>query len=183
MKKNIVTALFFCLTLFPFFSEGTLSVIPGGYGGITLGMSLDEVKDKLMKNSSFGYHGDRDVSLLPGENRILIETDSAAGHVDSFLERCYFQFYNNRLYIIIININTEKIDHYSVFSTLCKKYGDPVSLSPEKSVWKNNDVTMSLERPLSLKYVDNKVFAELNNKSLVQKSGTEMTQDMFLEGL
>ena len=42
---------------------------------------------------------------------------------------------------------------------------------------------MSLERPLSLKYVDNKVFAELNNKSLVQKSGTEMTQDMFLEGL
>jgi hypothetical protein len=183
MKKSIVTILLFSLLFFPFFAEGTAGTIPSGYGGITLGMSLDEVKNKLMQNSDFGYHGDRDVSLLPGENRILIETDSAAGHVDSFLKRCYFQFYNSRLYIIIININTDKIDHYSVFSTLCKKYGDPVSLSPEKSVWKSSDVTMSLERPLSLKYVDTKVFDELHNKSLVPKSGTEMTQDMFLEGL
>jgi hypothetical protein len=182
MKKRIVTVLLFWLLLYPFLAEGT-DIIPNGYGGIKLGMSLDEVKDKLIKNSDFGYHGDRDVSLLPGGNRVLIETDSSAGHVDSFLERCYFQFYNSRLYIIIININAERIDHYSVFSTLCKKYGDPSSLSPEKTVWKDNDVTMSLERPLSLKYVDNKIFDELNSRSLVPKSGTEMTQDMFLEGL
>ncbi len=182
MKKDVAAVLLFCLLIVPFFSEDT-NPIPNGYGGIELGMPLDEVKDRLMKNSEFGYHGDRDVSLLPGENRILIETDAAAGHVDSFLDRCYFQFYDGRLYIIIININTERVDHYSVFDTLCKKYGNPASLSPEKSVWKNNGVTMSLERPLSLKYVDNKVFDELNSKSLVPKSGTEMTRDMFLEGL
>jgi len=182
MKKNSAAVLLFCLLLFPFFAEGT-NAIPNGYGGIELGMTLDEVKDKLLSNSEFGYHGDRDVSLLPGEKRVLIETDSAAGHVNSFLDRCYFQFYNNKLYIIIININTERIDHYSVFDTLCKKYGNPTTLSPDKSVWKGTDVTMSLERPLSLKYVDNKVFDDLNNKSLVPKSGTEMTRDMFLEGL
>jgi hypothetical protein len=182
MKKNCAVVILFCLLLSPFFSEGA-HTIPNGYGGIALGMTLDEVKSGLLKNSEFGYHGDRDVSLLPGENRILIETDAAAGHVDSFLDRCYFQFYNNRLYIIIITVNTERIDHYSVFDTLCRKYGNPSSLSPEKSVWKDSSVTMSLERPLSLKYVDNKVFDELNSKSLVPESGTEITRDMFLEGL
>jgi hypothetical protein len=182
MKKVTACILFLLLTLLAVTAQDASS-IPRGYGGVELGMSLDEVKSRLMKNSEFGYHGDRDVSLLPGENRVLIETDSAAGHVDSFLDRCYFQFYNGKLYIMIITINTERMDHYSVFSTLCKKYGNPVSLSPEKSVWKNADVTMSLERPLSLKYVDNNVFDELNKKSLVSPSGTEMTRDMFLEGL
>jgi hypothetical protein len=182
MKKTTVCSVLFFLILFAG-SAQEFSSIPGGYGGVELGMTLDEVKTRLMKNSDFGYHGDRDVSLLPGENRVLIETDSEAGGVNSFLERCYFQFYNGKLYIMIITINTGRMDHYSVFSTLCKKYGNPVSLSPEKSVWKNAAVTMSLERPLSLKYVDNTVFDELNKKSLVSPSGTEMTRDMFLEGL
>jgi len=182
MKRVTAFTLFFLLPFLTLTAQGVSSV-PKGYGGVELGMTLGEVKSRLMKNSDFGYHGDRDVSLLPGENRVLIETDSAAGHVDSFLSRCYFQFYNGRLYIMIITINTERMDHYSVFSTLCKKYGNPASLSPEKSVWKSADVTMSLERPLALKYVDNNVFDELSKKSLVSPSGTEMTHDMFLEGL
>lgn len=182
MKRLAGILSFFMLLVFPVAAQ-TVAPVPNGYGGIQLGMSLDEVKSKLKDNSEFGYHGDRDVSLLPGENRILIETDAQAGHVDSFLTRCYFQFYNGSLYIIIINMNPERMDHYSVFSTLCKKYGDPGELTPEKSIWKSDSVTMSLERPLSLKYVDNKVFDDLNKKSLVPLSGTEMTRDMFLEGL
>ena len=39
-------------------------------------MSLDATKSALKSNSDFGYNGDRDVSLLPGENRVLIETDA-----------------------------------------------------------------------------------------------------------
>ena len=42
---------------------------------------------------------------------------------------------------------------------------------------------MSLERPLTLKYVDNETFNELQKKSLVGPSGTEMTRELFLEGL
>lgn len=58
-----------------FFASGLIfaqSQLPDGYARIRLGMSVDEVKDLLQKNPAFGYHGDRDVSLLPGENRILI---------------------------------------------------------------------------------------------------------------
>jgi hypothetical protein len=163
-------------------SEGN-TLLPAGYGGIELGMSVDEVKNALKKNSEFGYNGDRDVSLLPGENRILIETDAAAGHTYTYLERCWFQFYKDKLYIITITLNTERIDHYSVFNALCKKYGNPEILSPEKSTWKNDSVTMSLENPLSLKYVDNKTFDAIRDQALVGPSGREMSRNEFLEGL
>lgn len=75
------------------------------------------------------------------------------------------------------------MDHFSIFDSLCKKYGTPQSVSPEKSVWQSETVTMSLERPLTLKYVDQKVFDELQNKSKVSPSGTEQTREMFLKGL
>jgi hypothetical protein len=160
----------------------TTQTLPDGFEGITLGMTVDEVKSALLKNLEFGYRGDRDVSLLPGENRVLIETDaSRTGY--SYLSRCWFQFYQDKLYIITINLNQEKMDHYSIFSTLCKKYGNPNSLDPEKSLWQNDTVIMTLERPLTLKYTDKAVFDKLQNESLVNKSAQEMSRDEFLEGL
>lgn len=175
-----LAAIFFSVT---FFSPAYAQKLSRGYGGVELGMTVEQTKAKLKENSDFGYTGDRDVSLLPGENRTLIETDAVSGHSFGFLERCWFQFHNDSLYIITININQELMDHYSVFTALCKKYGDPVSLSPEKSVWKDENYSMSLERPLTLKYVNQKVFEDLQNKSLVSPSGREITRDMFLDGL
>ncbi|MGP1369131.1 MAG: hypothetical protein ACTTKX_07735 [Treponema sp.] len=182
MNKTLflLTALFFSAILSsPLYAQK----VRHGYGGVELGMTIEQTKNKLKENSDFGYIGDRDVSLLPGENRTLIETDAISGHAFGFLERCWFQFYNDNLYIITININQDLMDHYSVFTALCKKYGDPVSLSPEKSVWKDENYSMSLERPLTLKYINQKVFDDLQNKSLVSPSGREITRDMFLDGL
>lgn len=177
-------SIFLCIFLFcSFFSIFAQESLPTGYAKIKLGMSVDEVKQLLQQDASFGYHGDRDVSLLPGENRILIETDALAGHVLSFLDRCWFQFYQDKLYIITINLNRDKIDHYSVFTTLCQKYGDPTSLTPEKSIWENDNISMSLERPLALKYVDKKTFNSLLNNSNIEDAIPEITSQMFLEGL
>ena len=50
--------------------------LPQGYRSIKLGMSVEETKKALKADSLFGYRGERDVSLLPGENRMLIETSS-----------------------------------------------------------------------------------------------------------
>ena len=112
-KKN----LFFALSFFSF-SILFAQHISNRYVCVNLGMAVEQTKKALKDNSDFGYRGDRDVSLLPGENRILIETEGFAG---SFLERCWFQFYEEKLYSITVNVNREKIDHYSIFSTLCKK--------------------------------------------------------------
>ena len=99
------------------------------------------------------------------------------------MERCWFQFYEEKLYSITVNVNREKIDHYSIFSTLCKKYGNPDTLNPEKSVWKSQSVMMSLERPLTLKYVDLQIFEKLQNKSTVSPSAQEVLREMFLDSL
>lgn len=178
IKKKIV---FFSLLILSFclFAED----LPHGYKNIMLGMTLEETKENLVKEPDFGYHGDRDVSLIPGSSKTLIETDANKGFGSNFLTRCWFQFSFNELYIITININPELMDYYSIFTTLTKKYGDPSSFSPQAATWKDDEVTMSLEKPLTLKYIDNKRFAETQNYSNVQASPAEITREMFLDEL
>lgn len=173
MKKLFIFLFIFCSSFI--FSQENL---PLGYGSVKLGMSMDDVKQALSQNANFGYRGERDVSLLPGENRALISTTGIL-----FLDECWFQFDKDRLYIITINLNTEQIDYYSVFSKLCEKYGQPNSLSPKKSEWKNDSVIMSLEKPLALKYTDVKIFEELQNKSNVRESAEEYNRKNFLDTL
>jgi len=172
--------LFSCLFLLS--AAESKKELPDGYRDIHLGMSLDETKENLLKDSNFGYNGDADVSLVPGDNTTLIETD-AERFGSIFLQRCWFQFHQDYLYTITININPAKMDYYSIFTTLKEKYGEPVSINPQRAVWKNEDITMSLEKPLTLKYLDNKIFDQLQNYSAIEKSSTEVTRQMFLDDL
>ncbi len=186
MKEIKKSFLFFLILNLSFFltsqSENVSDkILPRGYHKIELGMSLEETKTALLKDSTFGYHGDRDVSLIPGTNRILIETDSEYGHGSDFLLRCWFQFTQDQLYTITININQNKMDYYSMFTTLTKKYGEPDSLNPQKAVWKNEQTTLSLEKPLTIKYIDNELFDSTQNYSNLPKTGTEITREMFLD--
>ena len=176
-KKTFLLSIFLTMMAFSIFAAD----LPDGYGDVHLGMSLKETKEQLLKNSDFGYSGDRDVSLLPGDAKILIETNAAGGRGSPFLTQCWFQFYNEELYIITININTAKIDYYSMFTTLCKKYGDPVSLDPQKAVWKNDSITLQLEKPLSVKYIYNETFDMLKNAATVEKSYEEKNAQAFLD--
>ncbi|MBR1537659.1 MAG: hypothetical protein IJ630_12075, partial [Treponema sp.] len=130
----------------------------------------------------FGYRGERDVSLSPSDGQFLIETDgSKSGY--SFLARCWFQFSDDKLYIITLNLDRTKVDHYSVFSKLCEKYGNPDELSPQKSVWKDDNVIFSLEKPLTLKYVDARTFNSKKDSSNVEKTTAEKAKDDFLDSL
>ncbi|MBR1403399.1 MAG: hypothetical protein IJ558_04420 [Treponema sp.] len=175
MKKLLALAAVFC-TAFLAFS------LPNGYSGAHLGMDIDSLKDALKKDHQFGYRGDRDVSLSPSDGQTLIETD-ASQYGYSFLERCWFQFSDDKLSVITLNLDRSKIDHYSVFSKLCEKYGNPNELSPKKSVWRDENVILSLEKPLTLKYVDAKTFDSKKNSSNVQKTTAENARDEFLDSL
>ena len=179
IKKKIFVLIIFTFSVLFLFSED----LPHGYKNITLGMSLEETKENLIKDSDFGYHGDRDVSLIPHSSKTLIETDAERGLGSTFLTRCWFQFSFDQLYIITININPEKMDYYSIFTKLTKKYGEPDSFNPQAATWKNDQVTMSLEKPLTLKYIDNQIFDQTQNYSNIQASPTEITREMFLDEL
>ena len=152
--------------------------LPYGYSTVQLGMTLEETQTALIRDPDFGYRGERDVSLLPGENRQIIETKGG-----SFLDNCWFQFYDDYLYIISINVNQEFMDYYSIFSTLCKKYGNPIYLDPEKATWEDEDVILSLEKPLCLKYTDAKISSQILEQAEVQQATIEYLRQGFLDSL
>ncbi|MBO4438615.1 MAG: hypothetical protein J5798_04625 [Spirochaetaceae bacterium] len=152
--------------------------LPVAYRDISLGMPVDDVKKMLKADSIYGYRGERDVSLLPTQNRVLIESEGL-----SFLNRSWFQFYKDKLYTMTFKLDADRVDFYSVFKSLQDKYGEPTSLDPEKIVWKDDRVTLSLERPLVIKFIDTQVFAEIQNTSKVNKSTEELTRKGFLESL
>lgn len=185
MKVRLLVALL------AFFPLAVIAALPPGYDGVNLGMTVDEVKDALKKHPEFGYRGDRDVSLSPsirgqkdGEKvyDVLIETDATYVPV-TFFDRCWFQFTDGKLSTITLNLNREKVDHYSVFQTLCEKYGNPDQISPQKSIWSDDSVQLSLERPLVIKYVDKKIFNQRKDEATVEKTTTEKMRDAFLEKL
>ena len=68
-----------------------------------------------------------------------------------------------------------------MYTTLSEKYGKPVTLNPEMAVWENDSVTIQLERPLSVKYIDKETFDMLKTASTVQKSFEEQNLQSFLD--
>lgn len=147
-----------------------------GFRTLTLGMGLDQVKTALKADPLFRYRGDPDVSFLPQTSQYLIECEGA-----SFLRRAYFQFADSRLFIMILVLDAQKLDHYSLFSALSAKYGPPTSLSPSESVWQSDPVRFSLERPLTVKYVDNKTFSAILEAGGAQKDLDQLSREKFLE--
>jgi hypothetical protein len=149
---------------------------PVSFRGISLGMDLSLVKDALKADPLFIYRGDPDVSLLPQSSQALIECRGT-----TYIDRAYFQFDNEKLFILILVLNREHIDHYSLFTTLERKYGKPSSLSPQETVWLFDSVRFTLERPLTVKYVERKTFEALLKKGAAQEDLELVSREKFLE--
>jgi hypothetical protein len=151
---------------------------PRGFRSIELGMGLEEVKGLLIDDPLFDYRGDPDISFLPLPPQTLIETSGS-----SFIRRAYFQFEEDLLYIITLAMDPERLDYYTLYSTLSEKYGQPESLDPTGAVWRFEDagVRLSLERPLSVKYIDSTVFEALQEAGQVREDLWEISRENFLQ--
>ncbi len=175
MKKLLFTVAGLSLCFF-------VHALPDGYGKIKLGMTLDDTKAALKSDLQYGYRGDRDVSLTPSDKQYIIETDGSKSP-GSFFRECWFQFNDDKLYTIVLNVDSKKMDYYTMFKALCDKYGNPQSLNPQKAFWGDDKVLMSLERPLTLKYIDKNVYDSKINNSAVKESAVEYSRNAFIEGL
>lgn len=152
--------------------------VPRAYRGIELGMSMEAVKAALAADGLFAYRGDPDVSLLPRPSETLIEVAGT-----SFIRRAFFQFYEDRLFVMILSLNEREIDHYSVFTSLSGKYGKPRVLSPSESVWLDEATRLAVERPLAIKYIDLAVFDELKAAGEAVRSYEDLLRAEFLGDL
>ena len=150
--------------------------LPRGFRAVSLGMSLDQAKQALKSDPLFLYRGDPDVSFLPQTKQYLIECAGA-----SYLRRAYFQFSDARLYIMIFILDPQKLDHYSLFSAFSRKYGQPASLSPQETVWQSDTVRFSLERPLTVKYIDRAVFGSTLEAGKAPADLEQLSREKFIE--
>jgi len=182
--KWIIFAVLLSLLLPPVFAQVTPtdgntaddSKLPRQYRSLSLGMGLDELKDALSKETLFQFRGDRDVSFLPVREQSLVETTGM-----TFIKRAFFQLRDGKVFIMAFTLNTEIIDHYSMFTQFVKKYGQPTYLDPSVAVWETDDTRVAIERPLTVKYIDRAVFNEIVNESGLIESGHVRLRQDFLD--
>ncbi len=152
------------------------SGLPRGFRGVELGMSLSEVETVLKTDELFLYRGGPDVTLLPRPDEKLLEVQGL-----SYVKRAFFQFHEDKLFSAIYVLNPEKMDHYSVFTRLSDRYGKPGSLSPRESVWSDGSVRLSLERPLTVKYLDLGTLEKFMQGGQARQSWEDLSRQDFLE--
>jgi hypothetical protein len=151
--------------------------LPRQFRQLSLGMSLDDLKENLLRDGYFNFRGDRDVSFLPARDQSLVETTGS-----SFIRRAFFQLRDGAVFIMAFTLNTEIIDHYSVFTQFVEKYGQPSSLDPRAAVWDTEEIRIAIERPLTVKYIDKIVFNDIVNESgLIESGQVRMRQDFLNE--
>jgi hypothetical protein len=125
-------------------------ILPRSFRRISLGIGLEGLKDVLRNDNMFNFREDRDVSLMPfAQEQTLVETQGY-----SFIRRAFFQLRYGEVFVMAFTLDTTLVDHYSVFSSFVNRYGEPTSLNPQEAVWESEGTRVSIERPLTVKYID-----------------------------
>jgi len=176
--KSVIFTLILVLLALPLFAqEAEDSGLPRQFRELTLGMSLDDLKTALLNDDYFIFRGDRDVSFLPAREQSLVETTGSM-----FIKRAFFQLRDAQVFIMSFTLNTDIIDHYSVFTQLTDKYGKPTYLDPAMAVWETDETRIAIERPLTVKYIDRVVFNDIVNESgLIESGQVRLRQDFLNE--
>ncbi len=172
---TLCASLLAFLAALPLFAAGP-EPVPGGFRELRLGMSLDAAKTALKTDTYFDYKGDPDVSMLQRPDDNLIE---CAGF--SYISRAYFQFHDELLYTIILVLNRAEIDFFTMYTTLVAKYGEPTFLNPQEVVWESSSYRLSLEHPLSVKYIDRQIFDKLKEAGKMKESARALSRAEFLK--
>ncbi len=150
--------------------------VPDRFTDIVLGQSLEQVKTRLQSHPLFDYRGDPDISLTPIDRQPIIETQGLG-----FMSAGIFQFRDEKLYSIILRLNENRMDFFTMYTRLTNTYGEPAYLDPHQTYWEGNGQRMVLEQPVIVKYLDMDVFNRIREESAASKSIDEYTRGVFLD--
>jgi hypothetical protein len=150
--------------------------MPRQFRALALGMSLDDLRTALSGDALFAFRGERDVSFLPVRQETLVET---AGNL--FIRRAHFQLIEGEVFIMSFTLDPRHIDHYSVFTTFVNRYGQPIILNPTEAVWEDDYTRVSIERPLTVKYIDRAIFNRLQEESQALQAWETLLREAFLD--
>ncbi len=158
------------------FVSQLLSGLPRGFGEIEFGLPRGDVSTLLLRNPNFNFRGDPDVQFLPIRQQVVIDT---AGF--DFIRRGYFQFHEDQLYSIILSLNAQEIDYFTMFERLSELYGAPIDLDPRRVIWEDEETRLTLERPLEVKYLDLVIFRQLQNVEEIRRADRARAREEFLD--
>jgi len=178
MRFLLTVVFVVTVVLAPQAQDAGEAAIQNGFGDLRLGMTLEAAKAALGVDPNFSYRGDPDVSLLPSSGLPIIQTGGVA-----FIERAILQFTDDQLYVLTLMLNQARLDYFGVFTEFKGRYGEPNRLDPGRAVWESADVILSLERPLTVKYVDAALFAAIVEAGALERSLGSMTRERFMEQL
>ncbi|MCG8451765.1 MAG: hypothetical protein MI717_01130 [Spirochaetales bacterium] len=159
----------------PLVDAPSKTTIPRDYRGIELGSKPEVVKEQLRLDGWFYYRGEADVTLLEGTQASLIDAEGTL-----FLTRGLFQFEENGLSTIVLELNPETVDWYTVFTTLSERYGEPTEMNPQRAWWEDEQTRVAIERPLTVKYLDLNVYASSQEKTSNRQAWREKAREEFL---
>lgn len=177
--KNIFLALILILSSALTAQEDfSFTPVAGRYREFFISMSVDECREALKKDGYFFYSDQEQPSLMRPSNEILIDSPGR-----SFIKRGWFQFQDDRLIVMTFQLNQDKLDYYSIFRQLKEKYGDPLELSPQMALWRNEESgeEMILSRPLEMKYRDGNYFRQLQEDRRVEETVVETLRENFIQ--
>ncbi len=132
--------------------------LPFGFTNIYLGITFEEATKAISANRYFQAFEEPDIYTVPqGVDRVILVYGSLDTRTDyQFIREGYFQFNeNDELISINLYLNTDVLDYFTLYQLHEQKYGTPEMLNPQKAEWINADVTISLEKPLTVKYLKN----------------------------
>lgn len=175
-KIRYIFLLFSIVFSVHLFSQYVYEPVPDGFHDFIFGDSLETVKNKLKFDSYFAYRGDPDVSMMLTPDKSIIDTAGSG-----FIERAYFIFFEESLYQITLIMDREIIDFYTFQTRFTSKYGNPDSLDPTGMIWEEENRRISLEYPLTVKYVNMDIFSSIIAESELGRSQEEVLREDFLD--
>jgi hypothetical protein len=152
--------------------------LPRSFDGFSLGMSLDELKTALKNNNHYRFR-EEDVTFPPVREETVVDVPGVS---TAFVSRVLFQLRDGQVFAMTFTFNRLLMDHYSIFTSFVKKYGEPQVLDPKRSVWESDDeaTRVTIERPLAVMYLDLEVFNALIAESATKASQEAQQREDFL---
>ena len=148
-----------------------------GFGAIPLGAPRATLERLVEESAQFIYE-QTEYSRLPNSDLQLIQV---AGR--EYIAAAHFQLSGDAVVAIVLDLNEERIDHYTIYTHLVSKYGEPQQFGPRMARWESDGASLILERPLTIKYLDQTYFDRLLNISNELDSAQQSSRARFLDDL
>lgn len=175
-RSSVLCILFIVVSTGLAFAQDAGISLRRGFRDILLGSDFDTTEQTIIGDSAFAYRGRPDVSLSLSNGERTIDTQGRF-----FVDRGLFVFHDDRLYSISLYLEQQRLDYFQLFRQLSERYGDPNQLDPDRAIWEDENTRITLERPLTVQYLDLETFRSRRDATRNERAIEDLTREEFLD--